>query len=161
MRAEYSITSKAFGFNSQNKEDLLSRFMSHRAGGDDSYNDKELRDVRVDFLLARRDTSAVTIAWFTYAMCRHSDIADKIHKEGVDVVGYHTDFESMAQRLKHEVLGRMHYLHAALSESLRLHPPLARVRQSIRVCTIISDFTNLRVIRFEWQDLHDCICRKG
>lgn len=101
--------------------------MDHQSGAEDRYSDKELRDAVIDFLLAGRDTTAVTLAWFTYEMCCHPEIADKIYKEGVELVGKHTNFETMAEQLTHETLGRMHYLHAALTESLRLHPPVPRV----------------------------------
>jgi cytochrome P450 len=114
---------------SQEREDLLSKFMAHGRAAEDSYSDPELRDVTVDFLLAGRDTTAVTLAWFMYEMCRHPEMVEKIYKEGIDVVGkkHWTDFESMAEHLTSDNLSRMHYLHAALSESLRLHPPLPRV----------------------------------
>lgn len=122
------ITNISFSeLDCQEKEDLLSKFMSHAHGGEDSYNDKELRDVTIDFLLAGRDTTSVTLAWFMYEICCHPEVADKIYEEGIKVVGKHTDFESMAEHLTHDNLGRMHYLHAAISESLRLHPPVPRV----------------------------------
>lgn len=69
--------------------------MLYCVGGDDSYNDKELWDVRVDFLFVRWDIFVVIIVWFMYVMCCYLDIVDKIYKEGVDVVGYYIDFEFM------------------------------------------------------------------
>lgn len=95
---------------------------------EDNYSDKELRDATVDFLLAGRDTTATTLAWFIYEVCNHPELGERIYKEGVALVGQHTDFESMAEHLTHDNLGRMHYLHAALSETLRLHPPVPKVR---------------------------------
>jgi cytochrome P450 len=116
---------------SQDREDLLSKFMAHGRAAEDSYSDPELRDVTVDFLLAGRDTTAVTLAWFMYEMCRHPEMVEKIYNEGIDVIGKKhysgTDFESMAEHLTPDNLSRMHYLHAALSESLRIHPPKPRV----------------------------------
>ena len=114
-------------FNPQEREDLLSKFMAYEEGSEDRYNDSELRDVVIDFLIAGRDTTSVTLAWFMYEMCCHPEIPDKIYKEGVEVIGNHTDFGSMAKHLTHDNLARMHYLHAALTESLRLHPPVPRV----------------------------------
>lgn len=111
----------------QEKEDLLSKFMGHHSGAEDKYSDKELRDVIVDFLLAGRDTTAVTLTWFTYEMCLHPEIAEKIYQEGVDVVGKHTKLDTMVELLTHDNLGKMQYLQAALSESLRLHPPVPKV----------------------------------
>jgi cytochrome P450 len=113
------------------KEDLLSKFMGHHSGAEDRYSDKELRDVIVDFLLAGRDTTAVTMTWFTYEMCLHPEIADKIYQEGVEVVGEHTKFETMAELLTHENLGKMQYLQAVLSESLRLHPPVPKTTKEV------------------------------
>ena len=107
--------------------DFLSKFMTHGRGAEDSYSDAELRDMTVDFVLAGRDTTSVTLAWFMYEMCRHPEMVEKIYQEGIDVAGKHIDFESMTDLLTHDNLSRMHYLHAALSESLRLHPPVPRV----------------------------------
>ena len=101
--------------------------MANKEGAEDHYNDVELRDVVVDFLVAGRDTTGVTLAWFMYEICCHPEIADKVYQEGVEVLGKHTDYESMAEKLTHDNLGRMQYLHAALSECLRLHPPVPRV----------------------------------
>lgn len=123
------------------KEDLLSKFMSHAHGSEDCYSDKELRDISLDFLLAGRDTTAATLAWFMYEMCCHPEVAEKIYEEGIEVVGKHADFDSMAEHLTHDNLGRMHYLHAALSESLRLHPPVPRDGKAALVDDILPDGT--------------------
>lgn len=104
--------------------------MANLTQDENSYDDKELRDVIISFVLAGRDTTAVTLSWFTYEMCCHPEIADKIYEEGVAVIGKHTVVESAVEHLTHEALGQMHYLHAALSESLRLHPAVPRVRKS-------------------------------
>lgn len=111
-----------------NGNDLLSKFMSHAEGSsvEDHYNDKELRDVIVDFLLAGRDTTGVTLAWFMKEMCHRPEMVENIYAEGVRVVGKHSNFAAMADHLTPDNLSRMHYLHAALSESLRLNPPVPR-----------------------------------
>jgi len=101
--------------------------MGHHNGAEDSYSDKELRDVIIDFLVAGRDTTAVSLAWFILEMCCHPEIADKIWKEGVESVGKHSSIEAMAEQLTHETLRTMHYLHAAVTECLRLHPPVPKV----------------------------------
>lgn len=126
------------------REDLLSKFMAHAHGAEDSYSDKELRDVTIDFLLAGRDTTAATLAWFMYEICCNPEIADKIYKEGIEVVGKHTAFESMAEHLTHDNLGRMHYLHAALSESLRLHPPVPRDGKTAFFNDVLPDGTHVK-----------------
>lgn len=106
----------------------MSKFMAHHNGEEDSYNDKELRDMIISFMLAGRDTTAVTLSWFVYRMCSLPKVADKIYEEGVQVIGKHESFESAAKCLTHDTLGKMHYLHAAIEESIRFHPPVSRVR---------------------------------
>lgn len=122
-------------------EDLLSKFMAYPEGDENHYSDGELRDVIVDFLLAGRDTTGITLAWFMYEICLHPEIADKIYEEGVEVVGKHTGFESMAEHLTHDNLGRLCYLHAALSESLRLHPAVPRLGKAALVDDVLPDGT--------------------
>ncbi|KAG0592034.1 hypothetical protein M758_1G201300 [Ceratodon purpureus] len=122
-------------------EDLLSKFMANKEGAEDHYNDVELRDVVVDFLVAGRDTTGVTLAWFMYEICCHPEIADKVYQEGVEVLGKHTDYESMAEKLTHDNLGRMQYLHAALSECLRLHPPVPRDGKTVLADDVLPDGT--------------------
>ena len=102
--------------------------MAHQNGEKGSYNDKELRDMIVNFMLAGRDTTAATMSWFVYRMCCLPEVADKIYEEGVRVIGKHESFESAAECLRHDTLAKMHYLHAAIEESIRLHPPVSRVR---------------------------------
>lgn len=126
------------------KVDLLSKFMDHRNGAEDSYSDKELRDVIVDFLLAGRDTTAVTLAWFLQEMCCHPEIADNIYTEGAELVGKHSNFEAMAEQLTHETLGKMHYLHAALTECLRLHPPVPKTTKEVLVDDVLPDGTKVK-----------------
>lgn len=106
----------------------MSKFMAHQNGEKGSYNDTELRDMIVNFMLAGRDTTAATMSWFVYRMCCLPEVADKIYEEGVRVIGKHESFESAAECLRHDTLAKMHYLHAAIEESIRLHPPVSRVR---------------------------------
>uniref|UniRef100_A0A803KYY3 Cytochrome P450 704C1-like n=1 Tax=Chenopodium quinoa TaxID=63459 RepID=A0A803KYY3_CHEQI len=72
------------------KDDILSRFLEQ------SDTDlKYLRDIILSFVIAGKDTTAVTLSWFVYMLCKHQNIQENVAEE---------------------------YLHAALTETLRLYP---------------------------------------
>jgi len=102
---------REMGF-SENK-DLLSRFMS-TVHDDDTY----LRDIVVSFLLAGRDTVASALTSFFYLLGKHPEVESEIRVEADRVIGPHKDLTSF-QELK-----QLHYLEAAMHESMRLFPPI-------------------------------------
>lgn len=94
--------------------DLLSRFMGSIS------DDKYLRDIVVSFMLAGRDTVASALTAFFLLLSDHPETAAAIRDEVSRVAGddYDDDRPSFG-RLKD-----MHYVHAALYESMRLFPPV-------------------------------------
>ncbi|KAH7300153.1 hypothetical protein KP509_24G046800 [Ceratopteris richardii] len=115
--------------NNRSKVDLLSRFMSYNEEHPGTFTDRELRDAVLNFVIAGRDTSAITLSWFIFCICIHPHVADMVFEETKKVLdsqdstrGY--TFEEVAKRMSYETLGTMHYLHAALTETLRLYPPV-------------------------------------
>ncbi|KAG0457849.1 hypothetical protein HPP92_023006 [Vanilla planifolia] len=99
---------RKLGFASNH--DLLSRFMA-------SINDeKYLRDIVISFLLAGRDTVASGLTMFFLLLSRHPKVAAAIREEVDKLAG-----DEMA---RYDQLRGMHYLHAALYESMRLYPPV-------------------------------------
>lgn len=99
-------------FSSQN--DLLSRFMRNI---DD---DKLLRDIIVSFLLAGRDTVASALTTFFWVLGQHPRVVDEIRAESSRVMG-RTKKTTLAT---FEEMRGMHYLTAAIHESVRLFPPV-------------------------------------
>ncbi|KAK1420927.1 hypothetical protein QVD17_22898 [Tagetes erecta] len=95
-------------------EDLLSRFMSHS-----EYSPEFLRDIVVSFILAGRDTTSSALTWFFWLLNSHPQVEQKILDElkGIRV-------KSGSDRFSFDDLRQMQYLHAALSEGLRLYPPV-------------------------------------
>ncbi|KAG0457848.1 hypothetical protein HPP92_023005 [Vanilla planifolia] len=99
---------RKIGFASNH--DLLSRFMA-------TINDeKYLRDIVISFLLAGRDTVASGLTMFFLLLSRHPKVAAAIREEVDKLAG-----DEMA---RYDQLRGMHYLHAALFESMRLYPPV-------------------------------------
>ncbi|KAI7739894.1 hypothetical protein M8C21_032647 [Ambrosia artemisiifolia] len=93
--------------------DLLSRFMGSIS--DDDY----LRDIVISFLLAGRDTVASALTTFFLLLTQNPKVMEKIRDESDRVMGSNRDAFASFNELQH-----LHYLQAALHESMRLYPPV-------------------------------------
>ena len=62
-------------------------------------------------------------------MCKHPDIQEKIAKEVIEAtqVSHNSSIDELAANITENTLDKMQYLHAALTESLRLYPPVPAV----------------------------------
>lgn len=88
-------------------------------------NDKYLRDIILNFMIAGKDTSANTLSWFFYMLCKNPLIQEKVAQEVRDVTSSQddvVDVEEFIANITDTTLEQMHYLHAALTETLRLYP---------------------------------------
>ncbi|XP_031104069.1 cytochrome P450 94B3 [Ipomoea triloba] len=98
-------------------EDLLSRFM----GTTEEYTPMYLRDIVISFILAGRDTTSSALTWFFWLLSSRPDVEHTILKD-IKKVRLHKTGESSHYTL--DDLREMHYLHAAISEAMRLYPPV-------------------------------------
>ncbi|KAL4650220.1 hypothetical protein ACB092_01G071300 [Castanea dentata] len=99
------------------KKDLLSRFMSNEEN-----SPKFLRDVVISFILAGRDTTSSSLSWFFWLLSSHPKVEQNILKELETIrVRYR---KNIGETYSYDELHDMHYLHAAISEALRLYPPV-------------------------------------
>lgn len=78
------------------------------------------------FLLAGFETSSTLLTYACYELALNQDIQQKLHKEIEDVLGKY------GGHCSYEALLEMTYLEMVLLESMRKHPPVARVD---RACT--------------------------
>lgn len=116
---------KVNGFSK--RYDLLSRLMIT----DTKFSDEILKDLCISFILAGRDTSSVGLAWFFWLLYQHPDVESRIIDEIHNIIkkrpetyinnplNSHLEIVFTAEELK-----KMDYLQAALSEALRLYPPV-------------------------------------
>ncbi|KAK8628977.1 hypothetical protein V6N13_077836 [Hibiscus sabdariffa] len=123
---------REMGFS--DKHDLLSRFM----GTID--DDKYLRDIVVSFILAGRDTVASGLTSFFWLLSQHPKVESAIREELERVVPSCDDrpfvtFDQMRE---------MHYLHAAVCESLRLFPPVQFDSKFAQDDDVLPDCTFVR-----------------
>ena len=99
------------------RSDLLSRFMRLKDERGKLYSDEYLRSVVINFILAGRDTTAVCLSWFFYALARNPRVELAVRKE-IEDQGDGFDPASFDALRKN----KMPYLHAAVTETLRLYP---------------------------------------
>ncbi|KAH7446256.1 hypothetical protein KP509_01G047800 [Ceratopteris richardii] len=126
-------------------DDLLTRFLKYNDGEHETYTDSEMRDLIVNFMVAARDTTAIALSWFIYCICKHPQVAEEIRRETAVLLGLGDgqtmEVEEMANKLDYECLARMNYLHAALSETLRLYPPVPRDGKTVLKDDVLPDGT--------------------
>ncbi|XP_030512843.1 cytochrome P450 704C1-like [Rhodamnia argentea] len=107
------------------KEDILSRFLLEGEKDPENMSEKYLRDIILNFMIAGKDTSANTLSWFLYMLCKHPLVQQKIFDEIKGVIGdqaSEANPDCFVERITDPVLDQMHYLHATLTETLRLYP---------------------------------------
>ncbi|XP_031393975.1 cytochrome P450 94A1-like [Punica granatum] len=104
--------------NKASDQDILSRFFSTEKA-----SAVFLRDIVISFILAGRDTTSSALTWFFWLLSRNRCVEDRILEElgGIrsrngKLVGDPYTFDELRE---------MHYLHAAISEAMRLYPPVA------------------------------------
>ncbi|MQM12530.1 hypothetical protein Taro_045448 [Colocasia esculenta] len=107
------------------REDILSRFLAQKEECVEM-DMKYLRDIVLNLVIAGRDTTAGTLSWFLYMLCKHPEVQEKVASEAAMATGLAapscTPMADFAAVVTEEVLDKMHYLHAALTETLRLYP---------------------------------------
>ncbi|KAK4738726.1 hypothetical protein R3W88_002423 [Solanum pinnatisectum] len=102
------------------KEDILSRFLQI-AETDPKY----LRDIILNFIIAGKDTTATALSWFIYVLCKYPHVQEKVAQEIKEATAEKedaTDITDFASNVSEDALEKMQYLHAALTETLRLYP---------------------------------------
>jgi cytochrome P450 len=113
------------------REDILSRFIIASKEDPETINDRYLRDIVLNFLIAGKDTTGNTLSWFFYMLCKNPIVQDKVAleiKESVKWAEEDNNTEDFTTRLNDGAIDKMHYLHAAISETLRLYPAVPVVQ---------------------------------
>ncbi|KAJ6722784.1 CYTOCHROME P450 FAMILY 704 SUBFAMILY A POLYPEPTIDE 1 [Salix koriyanagi] len=124
------------------KEDILSRFLVESKKDPEEMNDKYLRDIILNFMIAGKDSSANTLSWFFYMLCKNPVIQEKVAQEVRDFTRSQDDVvnvEEFTANITDTALEQMHYLHAALTETLRLYPAVPLDGRCAEVDDILPD----------------------
>ncbi|XP_077234415.1 cytochrome P450 704C1-like [Tasmannia lanceolata] len=107
-----------------NKEDILSRFIMESKKDPENMTDRYLRDIIMSFIIAGKDTTANTLSWFFYMLCKYPTIQEKISQQVRELVDkdHQMDVNDFVGKLTDATFDKMQYLHATLTETLRLYP---------------------------------------
>ncbi|KAH7387630.1 hypothetical protein KP509_16G033600 [Ceratopteris richardii] len=168
-RAEFKETK----FHHTERADLLSRFMSVPNQDGQPYSNRDLRDVIINFIIAGRDTTALTLTWLFSMLCKHPMVVKNILKEVSSVLGEQTvkpaqncaevdgplqtsriesidncDETEFANLLTYQALNRMSYLHACITEALRLYPAVPLETKIAVSDDIFPDGTKIKAGNF-------------
>uniref|UniRef100_A0A7N0RHA5 Cytochrome P450 n=1 Tax=Kalanchoe fedtschenkoi TaxID=63787 RepID=A0A7N0RHA5_KALFE len=110
--------------------DLMSRLIQREEDGNSPGDEilkspNFLRDFCTSFILAGRDTSSVGLAWFFWLVSKDPDVETKILNEINAILSHRSESNKGGEAVfTVEELKQMVYLQAALSEALRLYPPV-------------------------------------
>ncbi|KAK7294228.1 hypothetical protein RJT34_17115 [Clitoria ternatea] len=129
------------------KEDILSRFLIESKKEQTTMTDQYLRDIILNFMIAGKDTSANTLSWFFYMLCKNPLIEEKIAQELRDATCSNEsepNVDEFVANLTDATLDKMHYLHAALTETLRLYPAVPMDGRTADAPDILPDGHKLR-----------------
>ncbi|ONK75429.1 uncharacterized protein A4U43_C03F16750 [Asparagus officinalis] len=149
----------------QMKNDILSRFIELGEDPESDFSDdKSLRDVVLNFVIAGRDTTATTLSWFVYMIMTHPHVSAKIYselkafeerqakEEKVTLTSYEADdinsfnkrISQFASLLNYDSLARLPYLHACITETLRLYPAVPQDPKGILEDDVLPDGTKVK-----------------
>lgn len=90
---------------------------------------KYLKDIILSFIIAGKDTTASTLSWFFYMICKHPHLQEKILEEvrSAAKLNESSTIDDIAESITKDALDKMQFLHATLSETLRLYPAVPAV----------------------------------
>ncbi|KAI9352363.1 cytochrome P450 [Pilaira anomala] len=122
-------------------KDLLSRFMNAHNENNELLNNKELRDVVLNFIIAGRDTTAQALSWTFYMFLLHP----RIEKALLEEIDQHITDDLVERPTDlYEVIKNMTYAHAVFYEVLRLFPSVPNNQKYALNDDIWPDGTEIR-----------------
>ncbi|KAB1999794.1 hypothetical protein ERO13_D12G167100v2 [Gossypium hirsutum] len=146
------------------KHDILSRFIELSEDPEGNLTDKSLRDIVLNFVIAGRDTTATTLTWAIYMIMTNARVAEKLYSELKafeevqakeerisllpcdleDPESFNRRAVQFAGLLNYDSLGRLYYLHAVITETLRLYPAVPQDPKGILEDDILPDGTKVK-----------------
>lgn len=127
--------------------DLLSRFIAN-----EEFSEEFLRDIVISFILAGRETTSSALTWFFWLLSSRPDVERKILEEIASVRngakaannGTGSSDDDNRTTFEFEELREMKYLHAAITEAMRLYPPVPANSTSCQRDDVLPDGTEVK-----------------
>ncbi|KAJ6838431.1 cytochrome P450 94A1-like [Iris pallida] len=128
--------------------DLLSRFIAN-----EEFSEEFLRDIVISFILAGRETTSSALTWFFWLLSSRPDVERMILEEIASVrnqakvvnngIGSSDEGDNRTT-FEFEELREMQYLHAAITEAMRLYPPVPANSTSCQRDDVLPDGTEVK-----------------
>ncbi|XP_030507124.2 cytochrome P450 CYP94D108-like [Cannabis sativa] len=128
----------------QNKDrtpDLLDRLMAMHDNEGNYYSAEFHRNMTIGVILAAQDTTVSALTWFFWLLATRPEIQTNILKELESIRARREPENRQKFAYTYEEIRDMQYLHAAISESMRLYPPAPTTSRSCSGDDVFPDGT--------------------
>ncbi|XP_016457139.2 cytochrome P450 94B3-like [Nicotiana tabacum] len=116
----------------ETNKDLLSKMILAA-----NFDEEEVRDMVISFIMAGRDTTSAAMTWFFYLLSLHPEIE-------YELVSKELRFIEAETLTKYEILKEMNFLKSCLCETMRLYPPVAWDSKHAISDDILPDGTRIK-----------------
>ncbi|CAD6234853.1 unnamed protein product [Miscanthus lutarioriparius] len=99
-----------------------------------------LRDIVVSFVLAGKDSTSSALTWFFWLLAANPRCERRVYEEAAASLDENGDDDHSG----YDELRGMHYLHAALTEAMRLYPPVPINSRVASAGDVLPDGTTVR-----------------
>ncbi|XP_047339398.1 cytochrome P450 94B3-like [Impatiens glandulifera] len=117
----------------EERHDLLSRFMAIQD------SPEYLRDIIINFILAGRDTTSSALSWFFWLLSSNQTVENQILNE-IKSIRFRFG-KTVGESFNLDELREMNYIHASISEAMRLYPPVPYDTKSCLKDDVMPDGT--------------------
>ncbi|KAJ4796121.1 Cytochrome P450 [Rhynchospora pubera] len=124
---------------SNNKSDLISHIASS-----DQHTMENLVDAVTNFMVAGRETTSTAMTWFFWLVSTRPDVEENILQK---IRSLRNSTETSNEMIGYDELREMNYLHASITEAMRLYPPVAIDTKSCKEDDTLPDGT---VVKKGW-----------
>ncbi|KAH7297799.1 hypothetical protein KP509_25G013400 [Ceratopteris richardii] len=143
------------------RPDILSRFIMLSNDPESNLNDKSLRDIVLNFVIAGRDTTAVTLSWFTFLLAKNTHVADRIYEELCAFEQERKQASSCADKSNQHPSsasapsnGSLRSSSSDLADTCSSHPDLATIQACISAFSALLSYDSISCLPY----LHASIC---